>query len=223
MKHISNMLILTLVFGLVLIGSNAFAQDEETNKEFCGCLNSSGELKNISVNDPPNGEPLKPCKSNEEKVCWNQQGIPGTDGADGVDGKDGADGADAPVVTCPFDVSGFFDRFDVFEVTDLKEPLRDLDLGQVSLDSIRAEISGTDHNGEAVVGEIRAVYYTLEEHDLTGAPAFRERFSRHVGAIIFAAGDPQDVRFEDSINALSFAQLDACFQEIRTSANPRTP
>lgn len=62
---LSTIIMTTLTMGVLLSGTDAFAE-EESNNEYCGCLTTSGEIKAISINDP-NSEPQKPCNNNEKK------------------------------------------------------------------------------------------------------------------------------------------------------------
>ena len=230
MKHISNMLILTLVFGLILIGSNAFAQDEETNNEYCGCLTTSGEIKSISINDP-NSEPQKPCKNNEKKVCWNEQGVPGLDGlncwdlnGDGVkddsedvngdgnhdaldcsgrDGRDGVDGMDAPLAECPCDFAQYFDLFATVESSSTG--------GETGgpRDTINNSTEGATSNNVPIAGFAQVLYTTAESIFINGEYIGNKVDGRMCEATVIVPSQDDPI-FLQSERELTYAELDAC-------------
>ena len=194
-----NKIVVALILGIVISVTNVLAQDE-TNNEYCGCLTTSGEIKSISINDP-NSEPQKPCKNNEKKVCWNQQGVPGTDGQDGQDGVDGQDGMDAPTPECPCDWDEFFGWFDTIggfsEVTN--------EVGSPGAKHI--QVSGKTSTEVLLLGDINT--FPLAS---TGEPQCQWNMR-----IIFEDGTEEDVasQFERGI---SYGQSDVCNAEI--SARP---
>ena len=84
---------------LIAAAGISYATIPDSNKLFTACMvKSSGAVRLI---DPslPASSPMSHCKSSEQLVTWNQQGLPGADGKDGTNGSNGTNGSDGQSVT----------------------------------------------------------------------------------------------------------------------------
>ena len=82
-----------VVLGAALVAPAIAARDDATAKivprVFSCVTEATGELRIINADDT--------CAANEERLVWNQRGLPGPRGKQGPQGTQGAQGAQGPI------------------------------------------------------------------------------------------------------------------------------